>query len=339
MEKLLTEPIPQQVFRIADASQISSTRRACAELTNTLGFSDVQAGRLSILVTELATNILKHALEGDMLVRPVQRDGKHGIELVAIDKGPGITNLSASLLDGVSTSGTPGNGLGAMRRLSSEFDIFSSSGKGTAVYLTVWSTEEPPKSADYRMGIVCLPVPPETLCGDGWALRDQAGSVTVMVADGLGHGPSAHEASRPAIEVIEQSSYQSSKQALEDIHYASRGTRGAAVAVAIIRPSQRSLLYSGIGNIAGLISNKGNRRQLMSHNGIVGTNMRAVHELKYDWDDSATLIMHSDGLQTQWDLQSYPGLESCHPALIAAVLYRDFSRNRDDVTIVVFRPN
>ena len=76
---------------------------------------------------------------------------------------------------------------------------------------------------------------------------------------------------------------------------------------------------------------------MVSHNGTVGHVTRKVQEFVYPWLPGALVIMHSDGLGTQWSLERYPGLALRDPALIAGVLYRDFQRGRDDVTVLVAR--
>ena len=79
------------------------------------------------------------------------------------------------------------------------------------------------------------------------------------------------------------------------------------------------------------------RRALVSHNGIVGHNMRKVQEFAVPFPEGAVCILHSDGIQTQWDLDAYPGLQGHSPALVAAVLMRDFIRGRDDAMVLVVR--
>jgi hypothetical protein len=92
-----------------------------------------------------------------------------------------------------------------------------------------------------------------------------------------------------------------------------------------------------VGNIAAHLITRHDRRQLVSHNGIVGSNVRKVQEFDAPWTEDTLLVLHSDGLQSRWHLDDYPGLAMCHPALIAGVLYRDHARGRDDVTVVVVR--
>jgi hypothetical protein len=80
-------------------------------------------------------------------------------------------------------------------------------------------------------------------------------------------------------------------------------------------------------------------RGLFTHNGTVGAQVRKVQEFEYAWPDGGLLVMHSDGLQTRWSMDPYPGLMARHPAVVAGVLYRDFQRGRDDATVLVLRCN
>lgn len=187
--------------------------------------------------------------------------------------------------------------------------------------------------------MVCLPLPSETICGDSWALSCGPAGATLLVADGLGHGPLAAEASEAAAAILASRAERTPTMLLSDAHGALRATRGAAMAVAVIDNDAKRLTFAGIGNIAAHVydSGGGGRRQLVSHNGIVGNNMRKVQEFVTPWNDGAWLLLHSDGLATRWDLAEYPGVFERHPRILGALLYRDFVRGRDDVTIVVLR--
>jgi len=116
-----------------------------------------------------------------------------------------------------------------------------------------------------------------------------------------------------------------------------RGTRGAAVSLATIASGGAILRYCGVGNISARLDTELVSRGLVSSNGIVGGQFRRPQTFDYPYTDNALLILHSDGLQSRWDLSNYAGLRHRDPALIAAVLWRDYSRGRDDATIVVTR--
>lgn len=332
---------PQQCCPVSDATHVAAARRAAAELGAQAGLDPVRAGELAIVVTEAASNILKHAGHGEILLRALHAGGRAGVEVLALDNGPGMASLATSLQDGRTTAGSYGVGLGAMQRLSSSFDAYSAPGQGTVVWLTLWpqpsqaDAAAPPLALD--VGVVCLPMHGETACGDGWALACGPTSATVLVADGLGHGPLAADASRLAAQTVLANPAQPASVLLRDVHDALRATRGAAAAVVRIDMLAGQLQLAGVGNIACHAWSDGARRQLVSHNGIVGSNMRKVQEFPAPWDHDGMLILHSDGLGSRWNLDDYPGLARRHPAVIAAVLYRDFSRRRDDVSVLVLR--
>ncbi len=337
METILAAQFRQTSYPVADSSQIAPVRRAAVDLATGLGFDETAAGEVALVVTEAATNLLKHAGHGEIVVRPLQQGAVHGIEILALDKGPGIRNLAASMADGTSTAGSYGAGLGAMRRLSSVFDIYSAPDRGTAIMMTLWPRDTAHAAQAIEWGVVCLPMHGEHVAGDSWSLAHGATSATVLVADGLGHGPLAAQASEPAAAVVADAPELSAAELLHDAHAALRATRGAAVAVARIDMLHDTLKFAGVGNISAHLFLAGERRQLVSHNGIVGSNMRKVQEFDVPWGDHALLVLHSDGLTARWHIEDYPGLASCHPAVIAAVLYRDFSRGRDDNTVLVLR--
>jgi serine phosphatase RsbU (regulator of sigma subunit) len=163
------------------------------------------------------------------------------------------------------------------------------------------------------------------------------GRVLFVVADGLGHGPGAAAAAREAVRVFRDNVRRTPAEILHAIDAALRSTRGAAVLVAQIDLTDRQVCCAGVGNISGSIITAGASRSLVSHNGTVGHAVRKVQEFLYPFPHGALLVLHSDGLATSWRLDQYPGLAARAPVLIAGVLYRDFKRGRDDVTVLAAR--
>jgi len=263
-----------------------------------------------------------------------------GIEAIIADRGPGIPDIGRALRDGYSTAGTPGSGLGAVKRMSDQFDIYSAAGAGTVVLVEVCSrtaNSAPGSNGRLQNGAVCLPKAGETDCGDAWAIARSGTGHVLIVADGLGHGPDAAKASRQAITTFHSRLTLPPNDLLGEIHLALRSTRGAAVAVAALDPIKREIRYAGVGNIAGAVVTGDETRSMVSQNGTLGHEVRKIQEFTYAWPPGALVIMHSDGLQTQWRLDRYPGLATRAPAVIAGLLYRDFTRGRDDVTVAAVR--
>jgi len=180
-------------------------------------------------------------------------------------------------------------------------------------------------------------MPGETISGDGYAWKELGDSLCVLVTDGLGHGPFAAQASSDAINAFHTRAGLSPAENIKAIHDVLRGTRGAAVGLAHIDPAGQGVRFAGVGNIAGLVIGASGSRNMVSHNGIVGSEVRKVQEFEYPWYEDATLLMHSDGISSRWSFDPYPGLIKRHPSLVAAVLYRDYGRGTDDSTIVVVR--
>jgi anti-sigma regulatory factor (Ser/Thr protein kinase) len=337
--------LPQSLFLLDERSQVGNARRAANDMAVSLGFDEEQAGKVGLAVTEMASNVLKHAAiassldqyVGRLLVRALQSDGIGGIEIIALDKGPGIADVAASLRDGHSTSGTLGGGLGALSRMSESLEIFTQPGRGTAVRLELWARPLPSRTRPLEVGAVSIPKHGEVVCGDGWAVEEWRDQLAVLVADGLGHGISANDAARAATDAFLAHPQYEPGAILEACHGALARTRGAAVATGRVHSTAERGTFAGVGNIVCRVEASATNRHLVSHNGTVGHTMRKVQEFAFPWPRGALLVLHSDGLGTHWDFGTYPGLTSRHPALIAAVLYRDYDRGRDDVTVVVIR--
>jgi anti-sigma regulatory factor (Ser/Thr protein kinase) len=326
---------------ISETSQVGEARRLARRLATEAQLDETTSGRVAIVATELATNLARYAPGGELLMRAMGESGRSGIELLSIDRGPGMPEVRRCLEDGYSSGGSAGTGLGAIHRLSTEFDIHSTHPGGTVVLARVGPASHGERSsAAFRWGFVTGLAPRETECGDTWRLEERDGNLRLLIADGLGHGPLAATAAGVAAGVFDEDDGTTPLgELVATAHRRMRATRGAALALAHIESAAGMVRFVGVGNIAGSIRALGNSTSqgLMSHNGTVGAEMRKVQQLDYPWTDDSLLIMHSDGLQTRWSLDAYPGLLHRHPAVIAGVLYRDFRRERDDVTVAIVR--
>lgn len=322
---------------VTEESQVGDARRQILRLAEGLGMVDPGTGRLAVIATELAGNLVKHTSSGgELLVRALESNRGVGVELLALDRGPGVDDVARCLRDGYSTSGTAGTGLGAVSRMADLFQIHSAPGVGTAVLARVWLEPRDEPAAE-QVGVVNLRKGGQEVCGDAWAVTRRGDVTLLMVVDGLGHGPGAADASRAALDTLEQNAAAPGVEILERVHLALRPTRGAAVAIAEIDRAEHVVRYVGVGNISGLVLTDGESRSMVSHNGIVGHELRRVQSFTYPWSTDSLLVMHSDGVATRWDLDRYAGLAGRHPSLIAGVLYRDFARGTDDATVAVLR--
>lgn len=321
---------------VNEGSQVAEARREVVAIARRQGFDEVDAGRAALVATELATNLVKHVHQGEILVGSDPGDDGGGIQILALDKGRGMENVHACLVDGYSSAGSAGQGLGAVIRLSTFFDIASWPGAGTAVLARI----EPGKTRGARAtshsgsGAVCVARSGEDVSGDAWAIDHNGVATTLFLADGLGHGPSAAEAAVEAVRLFRRFRGHQVSTLLDYIHGGLRSTRGAAVSLARYDPLLRQVTFGGIGNVAGTLVSANGLRHMVAMPGTAGYNVRKIRSFQYPFE-SGLIILCSDGISTSWTIDRYPNLEASHPTLIAAVLYRDFGRRRDDATVVV----
>lgn len=323
---------------VEEQSQVAEARRIARKMAVDVGLDVPSQEQVAIVVTEACTNLLKYAGGGQILVNAPRTDyGDSGLEVLAIDRGPGIRNLERSLQDGYTTGNSPGHGLGTIVRLSTAADFYSELGKGTAL-IARWSIGR--MGCDHvnglRIGAISVAKTGQEVCGDSWSVVKDRDRWTLMVADGLGHGYEAHVASLAAVQVLREHPEFMPKALLEYANGALRSTRGAAVAVARIDLAAGKVTFAGIGNVAAQIyAGVKSSQHLVSVNGTVGQQSQQIREFSYAWPDDGIMILYSDGLTTGTGFEAHPGLILRDPGLMAGVLYRDFSRGHDDATVVV----
>jgi anti-sigma regulatory factor (Ser/Thr protein kinase) len=325
-------------MRVEEISQVGDCRRAAQRLAQTYDFDQTLVGRVGIVATELANNLVKHAGRGELLLQAISDGRSVSVEMVTIDKGPGMS-VERCMRDGYSTTGTAGTGLGAISRLSTLFDVYSAQGQGTVAVSRVAQTA-PGSSRQIapavpEFGAISLALLGETECGDIWRIAARAGSTAILVADGLGHGPLAATAARAAAAAFEKQPFEPPSESMQRLHQALSGGRGAAAACAVIDSSNSKLAYAGVGNICGSVVSAERSRGMVSHNGILGVHLMRKQQFEYPCTPEDRVVMHSDGMSARWSLKNYPGLFARHAAVIAGVLYRDHARPKDDVTVVV----
>jgi anti-sigma regulatory factor (Ser/Thr protein kinase) len=325
------------ITAVKDPSQVAEARRLVSAYARRAGVPEARIGDVAIVVTELATNLLKHAGSGQILAADRDDGDGLGLELLALDGGSGMTDVGRCMEDGYSTAGSPGNGLGAIKRLADDVRIYSRPGLGSAIMVRFLR-----KPGDDRhrteLGAAVAPYPGEQVCGDNWAFRETAQGRTVVVADGAGHGVEAARAAETAVRAFLDQPDASCEEVVDRMHRALMPTRGAAVAVARIDEAARTVRFAGVGNISGTLVTAAGTRHMVSHNGTAGHIAPRIREFTYDYTGVPLVILHSDGLTTRWDLAAYPGLAAQHPSLIAGVLLRDHRRARDDASVVAMRP-
>jgi anti-sigma regulatory factor (Ser/Thr protein kinase) len=328
----------ETTVEVVEHSQVAEVRRVVAELARKHGMPQADMARAALVATEAASNLVKYGKKGVTAVSWFEEQGAEGIQIIAADKGPGFANFNTSLRDGHSTSGSLGIGLGAIVRNANVFDYYSIESAGAVLFTRVCVGGRVPKPHPRQlvMGGRATPKTGETESGDGYGHVDAGRWQRVCLIDGLGHGILAATAAAEAIRSFKACRDSDTASAvLMKAHEALKHTRGAVMAVAVIDIETGNVSFSGIGNIIAATLHADQIQHMASSPGIVGFNVRGMREQNYTWKPGSTLIMSSDGLSTRWNLAKSPGLLLKHPALIAAVMHRDFARGTDDATVIV----
>jgi RNA polymerase sigma factor (sigma-70 family) len=138
-ERRPQEPdLDEERVPVAVDADVVTARQKGREVAARAGFGSTDLTVVATAISEVARNIVKFAVRGEVLVRVLDEGGRRGVRIVARDVGPGIPDLGAALRDGVSTYRGLGLGLPGARRLMDEFDVATEVGKGTTVTMTKW---------------------------------------------------------------------------------------------------------------------------------------------------------------------------------------------------------
>jgi anti-sigma regulatory factor (Ser/Thr protein kinase) len=334
----------ETTVEVREASQVAEVRRAAAERGRAAGLGVAEAGRLALVATEMSTNLVKYAKGGTVTVTGYEEGAESGVQLVAVDAGPGFADFAAALRDGHSSAGSLGLGLGVIKRSASLFDVYSQPRQGTVLLARVAHTAPRQAAAaaarGFRVAARSLPMRGQVECGDAWAARDHGSRQMLCIADGLGHGPLAAMAAARAMSVFAAAGPEDSPaDTIGRAHEALKSTRGVVMAVLSIDRKARTAVFSGIGNIAAVVYAGSEPRHLLSIEGTVGYRVRSVRTQTVEWTPNCLAILSTDGLSGRWSPAKYPGLFAHHPAVIASVLFRDQARDADDATILVAQEN
>ena len=339
---------------LVEEAHIGQARRALRRRAAELDFSDRQMAEIDIAVKELGSNAIKFGrATGQIYFTATDTDlDPAGVEILYLDKGPGIEDTALAIEDGYTTSGSMGAGLGAVKRMADEFHIYSmvhSSTRrlsmyertthGTTIALRKYVAQDEArvKNGRARWGAFTRPQADEESNGDGYLIKTVENRQLVAIIDGLGHGEGARAATTAAIASIEENAGQPVEAIIRAAHEALRPTRGAVVGLAAIDGLSRTVEYAGIGNTDFRVLGGSKPLRFISLNGTLGSRLARVKVFKEQLPRSATVVLSTDGISDRWDPESYPGLLGLHPQLLCATVMRDYGRLNDDATILCGR--
>ena len=320
-------------IRVDDVSAIGACRSAAGIMAAAIGFPAARADRLALAVTEAASNLHKHAVDGAMLIRLGRGPAGPGIEMVTIDAGPGVRDIRAAMRDGHSTAGSLGIGLGAIRRLADACEFYSASGHPSVLMARFLAEPRPIKVECAGM---IRSITGESECGDAFAAVRVGDVLTGVLCDGLGHGTLAARAADEAVRAVLDDPASAPAALVERVHRRLSATRGGAVSV--VQVTGDSVRFAGLGNVAGWIITDAGRSGLVSVPGIAGHQARSIRVFEYELPPGGVVVLHSDGLTSKWDIRALPRLAASDPLVIAGALLAAAGVHRDDAGILVLKP-
>lgn len=337
-------------IEINDEAQVGRARRGVHEYAARLGFTEKELAEIDIVVQELGTNAATYATQNSWLHYTTTAGRNVGLELFYWDTGPGIYNIDRAVRDGVSTSGSLGTGLGAIRRLMDQFDIYSTvrttsklslqssrrTSHGTAILARKWKAGTRPELYSMnRIGVWSRPHPGEQTNGDAYLIKTHGARTLFAVIDGLGHGHGAKQAADTAIDSLNEWAGEPLEEVFAAAHAVLRATRGAVMGAVIIDDAREEMHYAGVGNVSARVFNAPEHITPIASNGTLGARMGRVRVWTQKWSEASMFVMTSDGLSESWDINSYPNLLDRNPQLLAGILMRDYGRANDDATVLV----
>lgn len=333
----MTRPaaLPTALVRIDHYSAVHLAAATARSVAQRCGLPGAMPDRAAVLASELASNLDKHAKDGALYIQPLPLGA--GLEVLAADRGPGMPELGRCLADGYTTTGTLGAGLGAVRRIATEFTIRTQVGAGTLVCARLALPGQPqPVCRD--AGLISLPADGEQDCGDAGAVVEDGAHRTAIVVDGLGHGPQAADAAQTALRAFAAAPDQPLPQLLATLHRALRHTRGAAVG--LLRLYAAHAEFCGIGNVRALaVSPQGVHHRLTAQPGVVGWKMPALRTHTIPLPAGTTAVLHSDGITPQWAQAPSLFVLRLPPPLLVSTVAHGHRSGRDDATVLAVKPH
>ncbi len=324
-------------YRADDRSYYALIKKDIHKLATDAGFDKTKVDAIDLIVSEMTSNLGKYAQGGELLVAVATENDRQYIEIISLDDGPGISDLSKVVADGYSSTNTLGHGLGSIKRLSDSFDIYSLKAWGTVVLSRIYSETKPrSRKKVIELRGINVAKPGEEVSGDGFCFVTSKSGVRVMVADGLGHGNDAHLAVEEACKVFLNDGERQPSDTIRLMHTAIRRTRRIVGGFFFLDFAQKEWTVAGVGNIAAKWMGNGNSKSFTAYNGIIGLNIPGtINNVTIKQDDFPAFIACSDGIRSRWDLAKFPLIIRYDATVIAAVIYKEFGRRSDDMSVLV----
>ncbi len=331
----------EESIAVLDEASVSVVRQRVRREGAALGLSQPALGSIVNVASELGHNQLAHARGGRIAIRRIERSATPGIEIVAADRGDGVA-APTDALRAVRRPSWPnaraslGVGLAAVVELADELDFDVRIGEGSCIWARKFAR---PVARRREVGVYGRPYPGEETSGDDGIFVRSDEDLLVGLADGLGHGSQAREASAAAVKTLRRSALQRIGRILEDCHDALHETRGAVMALARIPEPGDDMQAAAVGNVSLHAYGPANRRHVVGSSFVLGSRGRQprISVEDHPLGNRDVVVLFSDGIFTRADIGAEVDLLREHPIIIAHQVVDRFARDNDDALVLVAR--
>lgn len=318
-------------FSVSKREDIYRIRREIANLVEDGAFDPREIDELKLAVTELLTNILKHAEGGKGgEINATYRGGSShdSIKIKAINPTK-LTNLSQISEASWESSGSLGIGLEGVKRLLEDVNVKVMEGN---FMVEGQKRASKPSPSFLTTGVFSVPKAGFEENGDAYFVKRYSDKALLAVIDSLGHGKTASEVSQEAVSVLEGSFHRDLKEVTGRLHRSLWGSRGCVIALVRLKQGG-NLEYMGIGNVRTIVYAGDEVKRLVSKDGFLGGKFRSVKVKNYSFATPLLLAMHTDGI-SRFRLEG-PDLFDQKAANLANYIYKKYKKDSDDATILV----
>jgi anti-sigma regulatory factor (Ser/Thr protein kinase) len=337
----MTFQVMAKYIVISNQAEVVAIRRIAKDIAHDIGFDEVTRTEISLVVSELASNIIKYAPRGSVTLTPLCENNREGLMIEAEDDGEGF-NQHTSIQDGISTSGTLGVGLGAVNRLMDEFDILQrEDSTGTRIVCKRWLHDNSNIAGEhcpFDFGVISRPKPGESANGDSYVIKQTKTGSLVAVIDGVGHGILASQAASAARQYIERHAESSLLDIFKGVDRACAATRGVVMAIAVFDWHKNVFRFASVGNIeVSVFHGHREKPKFIVRRGIIGKHAPQPVIIENEWHQGDMLALHSDGLSTHWSWQDFIQYADYPAQVIAENIYNANQKDHDDATILIVK--
>ncbi|MHC0039675.1 PP2C family serine/threonine-protein phosphatase [Pseudoneobacillus sp. C159] len=173
-----------------------------------------------------------------------------------------------------------------------------------------------------------------TLCGDSYFFTETDEYLICVIADGLGSGELAHEASHTVIDFIEHHHHLSVDYLMKECNERLREKRGAAVLVFKAYFHTYEFEYSCVGNIRFYLKHPSGRLIYpLPVLGYLSGRPQKYHTQRFSYEPESKFLIHSDGFvfkDVKTILKPFVTVE-----MISNQLKTNMQLTNDDATVII----